>query len=104
MPIVNLKITHTELSDQIKDYLDKKMKPLMRFVRKEEKVHLELEAETKHKTGPKYRADITIMPNSEIYAQGRGASMQEAVDVCVGKLKTQLLKRKERITAKRKSR
>lgn len=102
MTNVSIKMTHTELTQHMKDYLDKKMKGLMKFVRPEEKVHLELGVETKHQSGPKYRADITIMPNSEIYADAAGKTMQEAIDLCIPKVKAQLLKRKAKAITKRK--
>jgi ribosomal subunit interface protein len=102
MTNVNIKLTHTELTKFMKDYLDKKMKGITNFLRPEEKVHLEIGAETKHQSGPKYRADVTIMPNSEIYAQAVGKTMQEAIDLCIPRVKSQLVKRKAKAITKRK--
>ena len=101
MTNVNIKITHAELSDHMRDYVDKKMKGLMKFMHSEDKIHLEIAADTKYATGPKYRADISILPKSEIYAEAKGDTLQEAIDLCIPKVKAQLVKRKEKAITKR---
>ncbi len=100
MASVNLKVTHTVLSESVRAYAQKQIDKLQKYLRPENKVHLELGAETKNR-GTKYRAEITIMPKSEVYADAHGHDLFEAIDLLMPKVKEQLLKNKDKVISDR---
>lgn len=102
MPNLNIKATHTDLSQSIKDYVNKKMQPLSAFLRDENKLRVEMDIDPKHKSGLKYHVEITVNPNSEIFAEARGSDFHEAIDLCVPKIKKQLKKQKDKRISLRK--
>ncbi len=101
MANVNLKVTHTVLSQSVRDYAQKQIDKLQKYLRPENKVHLELGAETKSRDGLRYRAEITIMPKSEIYADAYGHDLFEAIDLLMPKVKEQLMKNKDKRISER---
>jgi len=101
MANVNLKVTHTVLSQSVRDYAQKQIDKLQKYLRPENKVHLELGAETKSRDGFRYRAEITIMPKSEIYADAYGHDLFEAIDLLMPKVKEQLMKNKDKRVSER---
>jgi ribosomal subunit interface protein len=101
MASVNLKVTHTVLSESVRQYAQKNIDKLQKYLRPENKVHLELGAETKSKAGLRYRAEITIMPKSEIYADAYGHDLFEAIDLLMPKVKEQLMKNKDKAISQR---
>lgn len=105
MPRVNIKATNTEVSKSIKEYLNTNIGKLSKFLREEHIVHAELEQEAKHKTGLIYRAEITIMPKSDVYAEAYGSDFYEAIDLLIPKVKEQLTKLKDkRVSLRRRAR
>lgn len=96
MASVNLKVTHTVLSASVRAYAQKNVDKLQKYLRPENKVHLELGAETKSREGLRYRAEITIMPKSEVYAEAYGHDLFEAIDLLMPKVKEQLMKMKDK--------
>lgn len=96
MANVNLKVTHTVLSESVRNYAQKHIDKLQKYLRDENKVHLELGAMSKNSNGPRYRAEITIMPKSEIYAEAYGHDLFEAIDLLMPKVKEQLMKGKDK--------
>lgn len=105
MPRVNIKTTNTKITPSIKEYLNSNISKLNRFLREENIVHAELEQQTKHKSGLIYRAEITIMPKSEVYAEAHGGDFYEAIDLLIPKVKEQLTKLKDkRVSLRRRAR
>lgn len=98
---INIKATHTILTPAISAYVSKKIKALEKFLRPENAVHVELDVEPKHHTGPKYRAEITIMPKPGMYADSYGEDLYEAIDLCVPKIKEQLVRNKDKTVSLR---
>lgn len=96
MSRVNIKVTNAKVSASVKEYLNSNIAKLSKFLREENILHAELEQEAKHKTGLIYRAEITIMPNSEVYAEAYGADFFEAIDLLIPKVKEQLTKLKDK--------
>jgi ribosomal subunit interface protein len=101
MPSINIKATHTVLSEEMSEYVAKKLKTIQDFLHEENNVHVELEAEPKHHSGPKYSVEITIMPKPGIYASAAGQDFHEAFDLCIAKIKEQLLKKKDKMISLR---
>lgn len=101
MASVNLKVTHTVLTDSVREYAQKNIDKLQKYLRPENKVHLELGAETKTRDGLRYRAEITIMPKSEVYADAFGHDLFEAIDLLMPKVKEQLMKAKDKKVSER---
>ncbi|MDB4940109.1 MAG: Ribosomal subunit interface protein [Candidatus Doudnabacteria bacterium] len=101
MANVNLKVTHTVLSESVREYAQKNIDKLQKYLRPENKVHLELGAESKNRDGLRYRAEITIMPKSEVYADAYGHDLFEAIDLLMPKVKEQLMKMKDKRVSER---
>lgn len=105
MPSVNIRVTNTKISPSIREYLNSNIGKLSKFLREENTVHVELEQEGKHRTGLIYKAEITIMPKSEVYAEAHGADFYEAIDLLIPKAKEQLTKLKDkRVSLRRRAR
>jgi ribosomal subunit interface protein len=101
MANVNLKVTHTVLSTSVKEYAQKNIDKLQKYLRPENKVHIELGAEAKNRDGLRYRAEITIMPKSEVYADAYGHDLFEAIDLLMPKVKEQLMRMKDKRVSER---
>ncbi len=101
MPNINIKATNTTITPAINDYVAKHIKTLVKFLREENDVHVELEVDPKHQSGPKFRAEITVLPRPGAYAEARGEDLYEAVDLCIPKIKEQLMKRKDKRVSQR---
>ncbi len=102
MPVtVNIVFKNTDPSDSIKKYIQENIDKLAHFLREENTIHVEFEADPAHKSGPFYRAEITIMPKSEIYAEAFGNDFFEAVDLLMPKIKEQLVRLKEKRVTER---
>jgi ribosomal subunit interface protein len=105
MASINIKATHTALSQSVEDYVAKKINSFSKYLDESSNVHVELE-QGKDKSGQKYRAEITVIPHSShkgIYADARGNDFYEAIDLCMPKIKEQVMKQKDRwVTERRK--
>lgn len=105
MASINIKATHTALSNSVEHYVEKKLEKLDKYLGEASKVQVELE-HGKDKSGQKYRAEITIIPHQShkgIYADARGNDFYEAIDLCMPKIKEQVMKQKDRwVTERRK--
>ncbi|GAC1412469.1 MAG: hypothetical protein NVSMB66_1490 [Candidatus Doudnabacteria bacterium] len=101
MASVNLKVTHTVLSESVRAYAQKNVDKLQKYLRPENKVHLELGAESKTRDGLRYKAEITIMPKSEVYAEAYGQDLFEAIDLLMPKVKEQLMRMKDKKVSER---
>lgn len=102
MPNLSIKAKHADLNESIKDYVGKKLQPLSKFLRDENKLHVEMDIDPKHKSGLKYHVEVTVNPNSEIFAEARGSDFHEAIDLCVPKIREQLKKQKDKKISLRK--
>lgn len=100
MSEINIKATHTTLTDSMVDYATKKLKTIDKFLREENKIHIELDAEPQHHKGPRFRAEITILPRPGAYADAWGNDLYEAIDLCVPKIREQMAKMKDKHVSK----
>ncbi|MHB8871156.1 MAG: hypothetical protein G01um101477_322 [Candidatus Doudnabacteria bacterium Gr01-1014_77] len=98
---VTIKKTNAKVSPSELDYVNKNLEKLKKFLRPENKIHVELQNTTKHKTGLVARAEVTIMPKPGIYADAFGNDFFEAIDLCLPKIKEQIMKTKDRIVSQR---
>jgi len=92
---VTIKATHTTLTDAIRNDINLKLEPLEKFLRSEDKVHVELEEDNKHTSGRFSRVEIRIHPRG-MYAEARGNNFYEAMDLAVPKIKEQLARGKDK--------
>ena len=92
---INIKATKTTLTQGIRDYIDEKITTIQKFIKSEDKIHIELEVDKKHKSGLVFRAEIDIRPHGH-YADARGSDIYEAIDLVVPKIREQLTKLKDK--------
>ncbi len=92
---LNIKATHTTLTDAIQNDVELKLSPLEKFLRSEDKVHVEIEEDTKHVSGRFSRVEIAIQPRG-IRAEARGNDFYEAMDLAMPKVREQLTKDKDK--------
>lgn len=98
---INIKATKTTLTPSIKEVILNKLEILERFLKPENTVYVEFEADKKHKSGLIFRTEIKITPHG-FFAESRGADFYAALDLTLPKIKEQILKYKDkRITKNR---
>ncbi len=107
--MIQLEITgvHFEITDQVKSYAQKRIgrldKYLPRNARSGAQGHIVL-IEEQGKAKNRYSAEATVsFPHGEVTAKESTISMYAAIDIVEEKLKTQILKHKERSQDRRKS-
>ena len=100
---INIKATNTTLTPAIKKDIQDKMAKLSKFLRPEDKIHVEVEVEKKHKSGLVQRAEITIRPHGH-YAEARGVDFYAALDLAIPKILEQLAKKKDKMVSERRRR
>jgi putative sigma-54 modulation protein len=92
---LNIKATNTTLTDAIKSDIELKLSPLDKFLRPEDKVHVEIDEDTKHVSGRFSRVEIRIQPRGA-YAEAQGNDFYEAMDLVVPKIREQLARDKDK--------
>lgn len=98
-----IKATNTTLTPAIKVFIEEKLNSLSKFLRPEEKIHVELEVDKKHRSGLIFRAEIDFQPHGH-FAEARGNDFYEAFDLLLPKIKEQLTKEKDKRVSLRKRR
>ena len=99
---ITIKATHTTLTDAIRTDISAKLEVLEKFLRPEDKVHVELEEDTHHNSGRFSRVEVAIHPRG-MYAEARGNDFYEAMDLVVPKIREQLTRSKDkRVSLRRK--
>lgn len=99
---ISIKATKTTLTPSIKANVTEKLSVLEKFLRPEDKVHVELEVNKRHVTGKLFRVEVTIHPHG-YFAEARGQDFYEALDLLIPKVKQQMVKNKEKRVAKQKA-
>lgn len=100
---LNIKATKTTLTEGIKKFVNEKIDTIAKFIKPEDKVRVELEADKKHKSGFYFRAEVDIQPHGH-YAEARGNDFYEAMDLVIPKIKEQLAKQKDKAVSLRRRR
>jgi ribosomal subunit interface protein len=104
MPNLNIKASHTTLTQSLHDYVDKALAPLNKYLREENDLRVELEADPNHYSGQKFRAEILIYPRPGTRVDARATDLYVAIDMVVKKAKAILLKNKDKKISGRKQR
>ncbi len=92
---ITIKATNTTLTDSIKQVVNDKLSILENFAKEEDKIHVEIEVDTKHQSGEIFRVEISMQPHGQ-FAEARGTDMYEALDLTIPKIKSQLIKEKDK--------
>lgn len=98
----NVKATHFQLTEQVSDYLDKKLVALNKFIENPETVHgdVELARDTHHSKGEVFRAEITLeVPHGFFRVSEEGETVYSAIDFA----QAEMLKELSRSKSKRRS-
>lgn len=92
---ITIKATNTTLTDAIRQTIENKLKSIEAFLREEDKVHVEIEEDVKHKSGAFSRVEVSIAPHG-YYADANGNDFYEAIDLVLPKIKQQITKKKDK--------
>ncbi len=78
---ITIKGTKLEVTDAVKEYLDKKLAGLKRFVKPESIVIVELaKTSNHHKQGDIFKAEIRIGRGRDVYAVSEKSDLYSAID------------------------
>lgn len=97
---IDIKAKNTSLTPAIKSAVNDKFSVLEPFIKSQHKLHVEIEVDVKHKSGEKFRAEVTIKPDG-YFAEARGEDAYAAIDLLVPKIKEQLVKDKDKTISSR---
>ncbi len=100
---INIKATHTTLTQSMRDFIQEKFNTLEKFIRPEEKIYVELDREKKHTSGLVFRVEVNFQPHGH-YAEARGNDFYEAFDLLIPKIKEQITKEKDKFVSLRRRR
>lgn len=100
---LTIKATKTTLTPAIKENVAEKLGVLEKFLRSEDKIHVELEVNKRHTSGQLFRVEVTVHPHGH-FAESRGNDFYEALDLLIPKIKEQFVKEKDKRVTSRKSR
>lgn len=92
---ITIKASNTTLTGAIKNSVKEKLEILERFLKEEDKVHVEFEYDKTWRDGKHYQVDIDIQPRGH-YAQVRAEDFYQALDMLLPKIKEQLVKSKDK--------
>lgn len=99
MLTVNIKATNIELTDAIKDYAERKLNSLDKFMHSEaESMHVEIgKISNHHKQGEVYKAEVNLsMGGKKFYAIAEKEDLYTAIDEVREDIVRQLTENKER--------
>ncbi len=98
---ISIKATNTTLTPAIKQSVEEKLQVLEKFMRPEDKIHVELAEDTHHQKGMFSRVEIHVSPHG-YYADSMGNDFYEALDLVIPKIKNQFAKVKDKDISLRK--
>ena len=95
---MNVKIQSVKFDADIKliEFVENKMEKLERFAENAIAVEVILKLEKDNERGNKVSTIKLELPGSELFAEHKSKSFEESVDDCIGALKKQLEKYKEK--------
>ncbi len=91
---IDIRTHHYELTEEMSDHIDKKLQPLKKFLPGIDRAYVILSMDTHHRSGEVATAEVSlcIAGNREpaLFAKETAASLVEALDVVIPKLKAQI--------------
>lgn len=93
LPQINIKATNYELTDFIKDHLQKKLSLLEKVIPNDASVTCESELEklSAHQTGRVFRAEVNMLIDGKLYrAEATEENMEDAIDIAKDELKREI--------------
>lgn len=102
----NIKGTNLPITPELRDYVEKKLAHVNKFVAGDSTVHTDVELEfSPVRDGGKYRAEFNMAQGGELYrAEMWGSTMHEAIDIAIDQLTKELRRsKKKRLHVFRKS-
>lgn len=82
MTRITIKATNIELTQDVRDYVEKRLATLEKYLSNEELIHVEVGQGTKHKHGDVFRAEIRfVYQGKQLYAAAEKSDIFTAVDV-----------------------
>lgn len=96
-----IKATDVDLSADLREYVEKKMSSLDKFVKKmgeAVEAHVEVARTSRHhKTGNVFRVEVLMhVPGAELYAEALGKTVLEAMDAVKDEMSRELEKNKDK--------
>lgn len=94
----NIKGTGIDISDELRDYAEKKLAHAGKFLEGDSTAHVDVELEfAKLRDGDKYRAEFTVSAKGDVFrAEAWGSTMHAAIDVAAGELAKELSRGKKK--------
>jgi putative sigma-54 modulation protein len=93
----NLKARNLDLSDRLRNQVERKLKRLDRITHPEAEVEVELIANASHANDTAQVAEVTLINNGQVLrSSAAGATPVAAFDIVIDKLERQLVRTKER--------
>ena len=98
---VSIKATNTTLTPAIRESVEDKLQVLEKFLKEEDKIHVELAEDKHHQKGMFSRVEVHVTPHG-FYADSMGNDFYEALDLVIPKIKNQFAKNKDKDVSLRK--
>lgn len=95
----NIKGTEVGITPELRDYVEKKLASLDKFLTDQEGARADVELEfARLVDGPKYRAELAVLDpgQKDMRAEARGTTLHEAIDVAAGDLFVELSRNKKK--------
>ncbi len=81
MSRITIKATNVELTQNIKEYVEKRTTSLEKYLSGDDIVYVEVEQKTKHKQGDIFRAEIRfVYQGKSLYAESTKSDIMSAID------------------------
>ncbi|MBP6911790.1 MAG: ribosome-associated translation inhibitor RaiA [Candidatus Pacebacteria bacterium] len=81
MSRITIKATNVELTQNIKEYVEKRTNSLEKYLSGDDIVYVEVEQKTKHKQGDIFRAEIRfVYQGKSLYAESTKSDIMSAID------------------------
>lgn len=92
-----------EVTPILQEYIDLKMKKLVRFMKADDNCQIDLSRDAHHKSGLVFRAEINMETNGKaLRAEESSSDIRQSLDLARDKIIWQLNKNKEKIDSSKK--
>jgi putative sigma-54 modulation protein len=93
---IHFQVLHTDAGEETRTFITEKCRKLDQYFNRIQDISVILKSEN-DKTGSKLVEMTLNVPTNTLFASETGSSFEEAADLCIGKLKAQLVKHKEKM-------